>query len=145
MESNQPPSLTSSFLETHSIEIARQPFCYLQSKHHITMSIGRRQPPKPRDKGCKLRLGIYKVLMERMVVYNFGSEGAHLIGSRKFQCPFKESKLYGGQSAPPPKPVIPQRTSDQNFKRTILFSIVERSGNYVLVDVNLSTVLRVRT
>ena len=45
---------------------------------------------------------------------------------------------------PPPKPVIPEKTSDQNFKRSILFSIVERSSKYVFGDVNLATVLRTR-
>ena len=38
-----------------------------------------------------------------------------------------------------------RRTPDKNFKRGILFSILERSSNYVFGDVNLPTVLQART
>ena len=49
-----------------------------------------------------------------------------------------------GKQPIPHKPIIPKNTSNLNFKRAILFSIVERSSNYVFGDVNLPSVLRAR-
>ena len=42
----------------------------------------------------------------------------------------------------PPKPIIPQNISDRNFKRFLLFSLVERSGNNVSRDVNVPKVFK---
>ena len=53
--------------------------------------------------------------------------------------------MNGGESIPSPrKSIIPRNTSDRNFKRAILFSIVERSSNYVFGDTNHPTVLRAK-
>ena len=48
----------------------------------------------------------------------------------KVLVPFYVTKKIGGQLAPIRPPVFSSKSSDQNFKLAILFSIVENPSNY---------------
>jgi hypothetical protein len=52
--------------------------------------------------------------------------------------------VIGGQLASPPKPTISTSLSNQNFEIAILFSVIERSGNYILKDGKSPAALRAR-
>jgi hypothetical protein len=52
--------------------------------------------------------------------------------------------VIGGQLASPPTPTISTSLSNQNFEIAILFSVIERSGNYIFKDGKSPTVLRDR-
>jgi hypothetical protein len=73
--------------------------------------------------------------MDRLVVKT--PEWAHFIGNKIFKNEWRAIIL-------PSKPIIPQNISHPNFKKRVLFSLIERSSNYVFGDVNFPTVLRTR-
>ena len=73
---------------------------------------------------------------------NFGSDGTHLIGS--YSAILKSQKVMEDNHPPPSSLSFPKKYLDQNFKRSILFSLVGKSCNYVFGDVNLPTTLRKR-
>ena len=56
--------------------------------------------------------------------------------------PFLIAKSDSSASNLPHMHTIYQNTSNKNFEKTMLFNTIERSGNYVLEDDNLSTAFR---
>ena len=85
----------------------------------------------------------YKVFMEQVVVYFLDLMELIWLEVGSFSALFK-SPEWMESNKPLPQADHSPNTSDQNLKRPILFSIVERSGNHISGGVNLTTVLRTR-